>query len=482
MSLPRNQKLRQKASLAMRTGDYLLALEIYSELERLEPDDPTWPERCAGAHHELCRTDDEVVCLRRSLDLLIGQAQVLPAIATCKLILDVRPDDPETLDRLDLLSGGSQMAGDREAARRRSTRDPRAHVLPAADAPLDELELTEAIHDARFLDLGVNEAGGVAEIPLEEGAGIHSELRDLDVDLVDEVHAPDVARPFVGAAASTPASSRPISVDDPGSRSARDLLMRTTLFGSLDVGTLHRLVSRLSVVRLSAGEVLFRQGDPADTLYVVVDGAVVPIAEGSPRTRMAVLEQGEFFGEIGLVTNQPRTATIEALVDTRLLAIDRPMMWSLIRGQSEVSKILLRFLRERLIDRTQRTNPFLAAFARAELDGLAPQFRFLEVQAGTSVIEHGLPSPGLFVMLAGSMDVIDEVADKHHPGLEPGDVFGGTALVRREPAAASAVAVGKCWVLVLDEARFRRILAARPRLEDDLLDLVDSSASGQAIL
>ncbi|NJN14167.1 MAG: hypothetical protein HC813_00415 [Planctomycetes bacterium] len=96
MSLPRNQKLRQKASLAMRAGDHPLALRIYAELEKLEPDDPTWPERSASAHHELGQLSEEVACLRRSLELLVAQGQVLPAIATCKLILDVRPDDPST--------------------------------------------------------------------------------------------------------------------------------------------------------------------------------------------------------------------------------------------------------------------------------------------------------------------------------------------------------------------------------------------------
>jgi CRP-like cAMP-binding protein len=480
MSLPRNQKLRQKASLAMRTGDHAGALEIYSELERLDPDDPTWPERCAGAHHELGQADEEVACLRRSLALLVAQEQVLPAIATCKLILDVRPDDPETLDCLHLLYGESQLT--ERPSDRAATRALNRRPLPDEDAPLEELELTDAIHDARALDLGRREPSGVVEIPLEESRSGPTDLRDLDVDIVDEVHAAGARSAVAAGAPAGRESSRKGAATDPRARAAREELARTPLFGSLDVETLQRLVAKVRVVRLGAGEVLFRQGDPADTLYVVVDGAVVPIAEGSPRTRMAVLEHGEFFGEIGLVTNQPRTATIEALVDTRLLAIDRPVMWSLIRNQSHVSKTLLRFLRERLIDRTMRTHPFFAPFARAELDDLPPQFRFLEVQRGAPVIEQGQSSPGLFVMLAGSMDVVDETTEKHLGRLEPGDVFGGIPLVRREAAAASAVAVEKCWVLVLEEARLRRILAGRPRLEDDLLARTNAASSVRSIL
>ena len=126
------------------------------------------------------------------------------------------------------------------------------------------------------------------------------------------------------------------------------------LFGELDPSSLHTLIRKVRVVILEAGQVLFRQGDAANTLYVVVDGAVVPIAEGSRRRKLAVLERGEFFGEIGLMAKQPRNATIEALVPTKLLAIDRRVVRELIRNEPSVAKTILRFLRSRLIDRILR--------------------------------------------------------------------------------------------------------------------------------
>ena len=480
MALPRNQKLRQKASLAMRTGDFDAALRIYRELEQKEPNDPIWPERCAVAYHELGQSRNELGCLRRALDLHVEQGQVLPAIATCKLILDIRPDDEATLDCLHLLYAEPSLnPRENVALVEESTplpvRPPAPRTEPAADAPLEELQLTEVIPDARAAQLGDGETEGVAEIPLEDTLGELDPGVELDVDFVDEVRAAP-NEPTDPAAESTPFHR------DARARQAREELTRTPLFGSLDVTALHELVSQVSVVRLAAGEELFHEGDAADTLYVVVEGAVVPIAEGPPRQRLAVLEKGEFFGEIGLVTNQPRNATIEALVETKLLAIDRAVMWSLIRGRSEMSKVLLRFLRERLIDRTVRTHPFFSAFARAELGSVARQFRFLEVTDGAPVLEQGLESEGLFVLLAGEMDVVDEVSDKVLGRLGPGDVFGGIALVSREPAVATVIASGKCWVLVLEGPRFRRILAGRPRVEDQLAALASRSGSGRPIV
>lgn len=474
----------------MRSGDFASALRIYVELERLEPNDPTWPERRAGACHELGRTDEELACLRRSLELLVDQGQVLPAIATCKLILDVAPDDPDTLDRLHLLY--SEPSINVEAPRGGSG-GAKVVVPIDHDAPFAELELTEMIPEARSIQLGDGDGEGVAEIPLEgeaedwDGGDALASLDDLDVDIVDEVRAIDERERRGEAAADVAAKpggpdSIPAVASEDGARLARDELSRTPLFGSLDVTTLHKLVSQVGVIRLEAGDTLFREGDPADTLYVIVEGAVVPIAEGPPRTRMAVLERGAFFGEIGLVTNQPRTATIEALVETRLIAIDRKAMWSLIRERGDVSKILLRFLRERLIDRTVRTHPLFAPFARADLKPLATQFRFLEIQDGAPVVEQGRASDGLFILLAGEMDVVDEDADKDLDQLQAGDVFGGVPLIRGVPAAATVFAVGKCWVLVLEAARLRRILAARPRLEDELAALLEAGRPEASIV
>jgi signal-transduction protein with cAMP-binding, CBS, and nucleotidyltransferase domain len=93
---------------------------------------------------------------------------------------------------------------------------------------------------------------------------------------------------------------------------------------------------------------------------------VVPIVEGSTRRKLAVLEEGDFFGEIGLVTDQPRNASIQALVDTQLLAIDREVMWKLIDEQPRLIGVLLCFLRDRLIDRLVRTSPVFQPFARSQ--------------------------------------------------------------------------------------------------------------------
>ncbi|MBW2230549.1 MAG: cyclic nucleotide-binding domain-containing protein [Deltaproteobacteria bacterium] len=475
MALPHHQELRRKASLALRSGDHASALEVYLQLEALEPDDPTWLERAGRSLLELGDGDQALTRFTRALELQIDAGEVLAAIATCQQILEIEPDHPATLDCLHLLytePGGPETAPRTAPAIETGADDFSMPQNPRA--PFEELELTEVIPGSRGVQLGDGDPRRVAEIPLDEtGSGLDP-LGELDVDLVDAVHASEPLHAGGTGVTALPSATDDLVESPVASRELADI----PLFGSLDAATLHRLMALVSVVRIDEGETLFREGEAADCLYVVVEGAVIPIAEGPPRTRMAVLEKGEFFGEAGLVTNQPRNATIEALVDSRLIGMDRELMWSLIRGRPEMSKVLLRFLRQRLIDRQISTHPFFAAFSRADRPSVARQFRFLEVQDAVPVLEQGVPGEGLFVLLAGTMDVEDDETDKLLGSLAPGDVFGARSAARDEFARASVVADGKCWVLVLEKARLRRILGANPRLDRHLKSLIDDGELG----
>jgi CRP-like cAMP-binding protein len=249
-------------------------------------------------------------------------------------------------------------------------------------------------------------------------------------------------------------------------------LERSPLFDSLDPDALRELLREVRLVELAAGEELFHQGDAGDTLYIVATGAVVPIAEGEPRTRLAVLEPGEFFGEIALFTDQPRNATIEALVETQLLSIGRPVMWNLLRQHPDVLSSLLRFLRERLIGRLVRTSPLFRIFSGTKRSAIVQRFQFLEAEDGHRIIEQHHPAEAVFILLSGRADVVHQ-ADSDGEGdgeekvlatLVPGELCGEMTLLWREPSLASVIARGKCWLLALPAESFRELLDHHPQL------------------
>ena len=95
------------------------------------------------------------------------------------------------------------------------------------------------------------------------------------------------------------------------------------LFGAMSDEVLAHLTSSLSVMTPSAGDVVFREGDEASDMYVVISGEV-EILKRSKRgvdERVALLGPGDWFGEMSIVDVQPRSATVRALAPGRLLRI-----------------------------------------------------------------------------------------------------------------------------------------------------------------
>ncbi|MCR9096011.1 MAG: cyclic nucleotide-binding domain-containing protein [bacterium] len=475
------------------------ALDALVLLEREEPTKACWPQKRARLLRAKADPRGELEALRRALELQIDQGVILDAIASCQSILELAPEDSRTLETLDLLylEGPPLESGPAGPALPRA--EPVMAVpaarpalgptsVPAswgedADEPLDSLVLTDVVPGARSLPR--DSGPGVNEIPIDLVDAVDESAPDLHLD---RWSSSDDLRDVAAAQAICLPSNRDVvaaqaiclpnddelagTAETRGERGAnlRNELANIPLFGDLDPASLHTLIRRVRAVSLEPGQILFRQGDPANSLYVIVEGAVVPIAEGDRRRKLAVLERGSFFGEIGLMTKQPRNATIEALVDTKLLAIDRRLVRQLIADAPGVAKSILRFLRARMIDRQIRTNLFFSAFAHAERAAVAKQFRFLEVADGAKVIERGRAPDGLYVVLSGELSVVGPASpgtgepDKELATLGLSDVFGGLSLIEGRLPAGDVIARGKCWLVVLGEGRFRRILDANPRL------------------
>jgi len=453
----RPAELKRRASLAMRTGELRDAIAAYRELETLEPDDASWPQRRADAHKGLGQREGELEARVRAADLFVDQGRVIEAIAACKLILALDPAHRAIEDRLQSLytEAGTSLP-DSDTA-------PRLDAFEGADfddrTPFEELMLTQVVPGAQSTSASGDAADTVSEIPLGDdpnersGIALDLDLEELDLEEL-ELGAEDVVE-MPRAAPDAPAGPF-------------EQLARTPLFGSLDAATIKKLVEVVELVELREGEVLFREGDePADALYVIAEGAVIPIAESEPPRKLGVLEAGEFFGEIGLVTRGPRQATVQAMVDTRLLSLDRRVVWRLLRARPEVFQVMLRFLRERLIDRMARTSPFFAAIARAERGAVAQQFDFLEAADASVLIQQDRPTDNLYIVLAGQLQAVDIgfEGDKVLGSVEPGELCGELSMLTGEPARAAVVANGKCWLLALPRRRFDRILARNPRLE-----------------
>lgn len=110
--------------------------------------------------------------------------------------------------------------------------------------------------------------------------------------------------------------------------------------------------------RIPANTTLFQEGDLGEEMYIIQSGKVKisKRIRGVEKT-LATLEKGEFFGEMAILNDKPRSATAETLEDCDMLVIDRKTFDALIRGNTEIA---VRFIK-RLADRLRETNEQMEA-------------------------------------------------------------------------------------------------------------------------
>ena len=121
------------------------------------------------------------------------------------------------------------------------------------------------------------------------------------------------------------------AVQEPTVDPLRRRLAEVTLFSGLPPARLEAAMRAAKVVPVRGGEVVIRQGDEADRFYVISEGEVdvTQVADGRQRV-LRRMGPGEVFGEIGLLSGVPRTATVTAVTDGTLLALERDDFLALV--------------------------------------------------------------------------------------------------------------------------------------------------------
>jgi CRP-like cAMP-binding protein len=108
-----------------------------------------------------------------------------------------------------------------------------------------------------------------------------------------------------------------------------------------------RLASRLEPVSLGAGATLLREGDPGDCAYLVEIGELVAVQDGREIGRVS---SGGVVGEIALLRNAPRMATVRAATDSRLLRIERDEFIAAVTGNANARNEAGRLVDSRLAE------------------------------------------------------------------------------------------------------------------------------------
>lgn len=120
------------------------------------------------------------------------------------------------------------------------------------------------------------------------------------------------------------------------------------LFKDFSVDEMIAVIQGLNLLTFKRGQVILRQGEPGNSLYMLSSGTVKAfVKKDGKQVPVAELEEGAFFGEMSILTGNPRTASIVALEDCELLELDRPTLDGITQSHPHVMDVLKEFAAQR---------------------------------------------------------------------------------------------------------------------------------------
>jgi CRP-like cAMP-binding protein len=143
-----------------------------------------------------------------------------------------------------------------------------------------------------------------------------------------------------------------------------DELRSIGLFGAVGDEALEFLADRLTVIQPSAGTTVFREGDDARDLYVVINGEMEVLKKSGAGVdaRVAMLGPSDWFGEMSVLDVQPRSATVRALAPSRLLRVSAGDLDALYRHDLKAYSIIVLNIARELSRRLRVADGLLADF------------------------------------------------------------------------------------------------------------------------
>ena len=237
---------------------------------------------------------------------------------------------------------------------------------------------------------------------------------------------------------------------------AAELIDALPIFEDVPVEVLNELAGRVRLRTLATNQPIFRQGDRPSAFYVVRNG-ILEVVEEDPETgeehQIRTLVRGESFGELALLMDSPRAATIRAVQEAELFEIDQGTFDRLLADTIHVPDFepTLQQLAE------LRQQPCFAHLGTEQLVELRRRGEWMVVGAGRSVVQQGEEGDSFYAVSSGRFDIVTDGELKQTIG--QGAYFGEIALLLDVPRTASVIARTPARVFRLDREGFDQLLA-----------------------
>jgi len=191
-----------------------------------------------------------------------------------------------------------------------------------------------------------------------------------------------------------------------------EVLRRAGLFQGVDPEAVEALAGQFEIIDAPRGAVLFNEGDPGESLYIVISGKVKLGRRSSDgrENLVAVMGPSDQFGELSLFDPGPRTATATVVTDAKVAKLPKEALQAWVQDRPQIAMQLLRVVARRL----RRTNTMLADLIFVDVPGrVAKQLlqlaqRFGSVEGGQLRVTHDLTQEELAQLVGASRETVNK--------------------------------------------------------------------------
>ena len=242
------------------------------------------------------------------------------------------------------------------------------------------------------------------------------------------------------------------------------------LFANMTTLQLREFMLDSEVLSPSNGEIIFRKDDYTNSLFSIVEDEVlveIPGADG--KMKNIALKQGQFFGEMGLLSGRRRTSTVRAGDNCVLIETPRRAMLKLIASVESVRKTMDVVALRRAV-RAQ----IAPDISEAELDEMVQGASIQKFAAGKTLFKAGDDPDGLHLIRRGSVTISNMVGGKEVVSsyVAAGHYIGEMALLSDAKRSATVRAAVNCETILLTAAAFNGVINRNPKLRSNIEALV----------
>jgi cAMP-dependent protein kinase regulator len=236
-----------------------------------------------------------------------------------------------------------------------------------------------------------------------------------------------------------------------------EVVKKSFIFNNLDENELKTVLDAVEEARFKVGDKIITEGERGDVLFIVEKGELnctKVLKKGESPTFLKTYNEGDSFGELALLYNAQRAATITAKTNAILWTLDSETFNHIVKDAAiKKREQYEEFLKGMEI--LKDINPY-------ELSQICDALKSHTYNVGEKIINEAEDGDQFYIVAEGE-SYAEKIPGPGQPAVKvkdykKGDYFGELALLKNEPRAASVIASSKCKLLSLDRRSFKRLL------------------------